>query len=149
MISTRGSPAQRRSRRLDPADADAIGDFADDDEREFARGGAEREQAGADRGDGEAVKDQGGGIVGEPFAVEHDDQPARQSEPADDGERSDRVGRRHDGAEHEADRERQAEQIIRGNRDRRGGEDDQPKASSAIGRRLNLNSRQLMATPAE
>ena len=68
-----------------------------------AGGFAEREQAGADRGDGKAIEDQRGGVVGEAFAFEHDDQPARQAEPADDGERRDRVGRRDDGAEHEAD----------------------------------------------
>ena len=43
---------------------------------------------------------------------------------ADDGERRDHVGRRHDGAEHEAERERHAEQIMRHGRHRAGGEDD-------------------------
>ena len=95
---------------------------------EFAHGGAEREQPGADRGDGEAIKDQGSGVVGEPLALEHDDQPARQAEAADDGKRRDRVGRRHDGAEHEADRQRHAEQIMSRDRDRRGGEDDQAES---------------------
>ena len=59
-----------------------------------------------------------------PFALEHDDEPARQAEPADDGERRDRVGRRDDGAEHEADGQRHAEQPMRRRRHRAGREDD-------------------------
>ena len=42
-------------------------------------------------------------VAGETFAFEDDDEPARHTQTADDGERRDRVGRRHDGAEHEAD----------------------------------------------
>ena len=89
-----------------------------------AGGLVEREQSGAHRGDGEAVEDQGRGVVGETFAFEHDDEPARQTETAHDGERRHRVGRRHDGTEHEADRERHAEEEMRRRRHRAGGEDD-------------------------
>ena len=136
--------------QADPADADAEGDFADDDQGERAGCLRQREQAGCDRGDREAVEDQSGGIVGETFALEHDEQPARQAELADDGERRDRVGRRHDGAEHEA--ERPAACRARNApppRPRQLVKITQPNASSVIGRRLKRNSRQLMATPAE
>ena len=107
-----------------PADADAVGDFADDNEGKGPGGRAEGEQAGGDRGDGKAVKDQGRGVVGETFALEHEDKPARQPERADDGERGNRVGRRHDGAEHEADGQGHAEEEVRDRRHRAGGEQD-------------------------
>ena len=110
--------------QADPADADAVGDFADDNERKLSGGLREREQAGRDRRDGKAVKDQGRGVVGETFPIEHDNEPPRQTETADDGERSDRVGRRHNGAEHEADRPRHAEHKMRHRRHRGAGEND-------------------------
>jgi len=46
------------------------------------------------------------------------------AQPANDGERRNHVGRRHNGAEHETDRERHAEQPMRHCGHRAGGEDD-------------------------
>ncbi len=81
-----------------------------------------REHAGRDRDDGEAVEDQRGGVIGEPFAFEHDQKAARQAEPPRDRERRDHVRRRHDRAEHESDAPRPAEQIVQRGRDRDGRE---------------------------
>ena len=114
-----------------PADADAVGDFADDNEGKGPGGRAEGEQAGGDRGDGKAVKNQSRGVVGETFALEHEDKPARQPERADDGERGNRVGRRHDGAEHEADGQGHAEEEVRDRRYRAGGEQDAAESQAA------------------
>ena len=72
----------------------------------------ERERAGRDRDDREAVEDQRGGVVGEAFAFEHHQEPPRQAEPPRDGERRHHVGRRDDGAEQEADRPWPAEQVM-------------------------------------
>ena len=110
--------------QADPADADPIGDFADHDERKFANRRAGRKRAGADRGDREAVENKRGGIIGQALALEHDDQPARQSQTAHNRERRHHVGRRHDCAKHEADRPRHAEQIMRYRRHRPGGEEN-------------------------
>ncbi len=82
----------------------------------------DRERAGGDRGHGEAVEDQRGGVVGEPFAFQHHHNPARQAESLCDGERRHRVRRCDDGAEHEADRPGKMQQIMRGRRHRAGGE---------------------------
>ena len=99
------------------------GDLADDDQRELAGGLRQGEQPGGDRRDGKAVDNQCGGIVGQTLGIEHDEEPARQAEAADDGERSDRVGRRHDGAEHEAEPPAHAEDEMRRRRHRPTGED--------------------------
>ena len=110
--------------QADPADGDAVGDLAHDDEREGASSVGEGEQAGAHGGDREAVEDQGGGVIGQPLALQHDDQPARHAEAAHDRQRRDRVGRRDDGAEQKADGERHAEHPVHSGRHRAGGEDD-------------------------
>ena len=149
MISTRGSRDPAPQAQAEPADGDAPDDLAHDDGGEGAGGFAEGEAAGTDRDDREAVEDQRGGIVGEAFAFQHQQEPARQPQPARDRERRDRVGRRYDRAEQEADRPGQADHVMRRHRDRAGGEYHAPKASRKIGRRLKRNSRQLMATPAE
>ena len=65
--------------QAEPADADAIDDLADHDQRERAGRLAEREHAGRDRGDREAIKDQRGRVVGEALAFEHDEEPPRQA----------------------------------------------------------------------
>ena len=82
----------------------------------------QRKRAGAHGDDGEAVEHERGRVIGEAFAFQHDDQPARQSQLAGDGERRHHVGRRDDGAEQEADRPVEVEQVMRGGRDRAGGE---------------------------
>ena len=109
--------------QAEPADGDAVGDLAHDDESEGAGGVAEGEQAGAHRGHREAVEDQGRGVIGEPLALQHDDQPARHAETAHDRQRRDRIGRRDNGAEQKADGPRHAEQPVHGGRHRAGGED--------------------------
>ena len=72
----------------------------------------------------DAVEDQGGRVVGDAFAVQHQSEPARQAEAADDGERRDRIGRRHDGTQHEADGKRHAEHEMRDRGHRSAGEQD-------------------------
>ena len=124
MISTRGIASPAAQAQAKPADRDAVGNLGDDDQRKVAGGRREGKQAGAHRGDGKAVKNQRRSVVGEAFAFEHDDEPARDAQTADDGERRNRVRRRHDGAEHEADRQRHAEEPMRRRRYRTSGEDD-------------------------
>ena len=113
--------------QAEPADGDAVGDLADDDEDEGAGGVGEGKQAGAHGGDREAVEDQGRGVIGEALALQHDDEPARHAETAHDRQRRDRIGRRDDGAEQKADGQRHAEQPVHGGRHRAGGEDDGPE----------------------
>ena len=108
---------------------------------------AQGEKAGADRGNCKAVKDQSRGVIGETLSFEDDEEPARETQAACDGERRDHVGRRHNGAEHEGDGMPSSQcptaataQVVN---------TTQPNANSVIGRKLKRNSRQLMATPAE
>ena len=114
-----------------PADADAVSDFADDDQRKGAGGLTEGKQPGAHRGDGKAVEDQGGRVVGEAFAFEHQHDAARQAYAADERERRDRIRRRYDGAEHEADGKRHAKEPVRRGGDRASGEDDAAERQAA------------------
>ena len=86
-------------------------------------GVGEGEQAGAHGGDREAVEDQGRGVIGQPLAFQHDDQPARHAKAAHDRQRRDGIGRRDDGAKQKADRPRHAEQPMHKGRHRAGGED--------------------------
>jgi hypothetical protein len=74
--------------------------------------------------DGKAVKDQRGRVIGKAFPFEHDDEPAQNAQPANDGERRNYVGRRLNGAEHETDGKRNTEQPVRHCCHRTGGEDD-------------------------
>ena len=104
----------------EPADADPPGDLADDDRRESARRLRRREHPEAHRGDREAIEHQRGRVVGEPLALEDDEQPAGNREPARDRQRRERVGRRDDRAEHEAERPGHAD-FIRGAGARRLG----------------------------
>ncbi len=90
----------------------------------IAGGLLQGKKPGAHGDDGEAVEDQSRGVIGQPLAFEHDDQPPRHAEAADHGERRHRVGRRHDGAEHETDRERHVKQPMRRRRHRAGREHD-------------------------
>ena len=98
-------------------------DLADHDGDEHQCRIAEREGAERHRGDGEAVEDQRGGVVGEAFALDHHHGPPRHAEPPRDRHRCHLVGRRDDGAEHEADRPVPVEQEMHdgGDRDRREG----------------------------
>jgi hypothetical protein len=123
VISTRGLRPVAQA-QAEPAQANAVGNLSDHDEGKLSRGLREREHAAADRGDGKTVKDQRGGVVGEAFPFEHDDEPARNAQPANDGERRNRIRRRHNGAEHESDRKRHAEQPVCHCGHRTGGEDD-------------------------
>jgi hypothetical protein len=97
-------------------------DLAHDDGAERAGRLRQRECAGDDGGDREAVEDERGRVVGEPFAFQHQHDAARQAEPARDRQRRHHVGRRDDGAQHEADRPVELEQIMRRRRHRAGGE---------------------------
>ena len=105
-----------------PADADAVGDFADDDDDEGPGGLERRERAGDDGGDGEAIEDQRGRVVGEAFAFENDEQAPRNVERPRQRQRRDHVGRRDDGAEQEAHRPWPAEQPMDRGRHRAGRE---------------------------
>jgi hypothetical protein len=107
-----------------PAHRNAPEDFANDNQREIAGGLRQREHAGAYRGNGEAVEDQRGRVIGEAFAFEHDHEAARQAETANNGKRRHRVRRCDNGPEHEAHRQRHVQHVVRDHRDRAGGEDD-------------------------
>jgi hypothetical protein len=110
--------------QAEPAQANAVGNLSDHDEDKRSRGVRKGEQAAADRGDGKAVENQRSRVIGEAFPFEHDDEPAWNAQPANNGERRNHVGGRHNGAEHETDRERDVEQPVRHCCDRTGGEDD-------------------------
>ena len=122
MISTRGSRDPAPQAQAEPADGEAPDDLAHDDGGEGAGCFAEGEAAGTDRDDREAVEDQRGGIVGDAFAFQHQQEPARQPQPARERERCDRVGRRYDRAEQKADRPGQPDHVMRRHRDGAGGE---------------------------
>jgi hypothetical protein len=107
-----------------PADGNAIGNFADDDQNKCSGGLAEREETGRDCSNRKAVEDQGRGIVGHSFAVKHDNEPAGDAELPHDRQWRQHVWRRHDGAEHEGDADRHAEQPVRQHRHGAGREDD-------------------------
>ena len=74
------------------------------------------------RAHGEAERDQRRRVVGEAFAFQNRQQPARQLEAPPQRGGRDRIRRRDDGAEHEAGRPGQPERIMRDRRDRRRGE---------------------------
>ncbi len=107
----------------EPADADAEGDLTGDDEEEFAGRERQREMPDHDRGKRKAIEDQRRGIIGEPFALEDDQEPARHVEPARDRERRHHVGRRDDGSQQKGDGPGQADHVVRGGRHHRRGED--------------------------
>ena len=109
--------------QAEPADRGAEQHLAGDDGEEGAAGFRQRKHSGRNRHHREAVQDQRGGVVGEPFAFEDDENTARQPEPAGDRQRRHHVRRRDDGAEQEADIPRQPDQIMRRGGDREGGED--------------------------
>ncbi len=106
-----------------PTDGGAEQQFDDDDGRERAGRLRQREHAGRNRYHCEAIEDQRGGVVGEAFAFQHDENPARHAELAGDRQRRHHVGRCDDGPQQEADAPGQADQVMRGGRDRAGGED--------------------------
>src|SRR5215203_3598921 len=87
------------------------------DGRELACRLWQREYAGRNRRDREAIDDQRGRVVGEALTLEHDKDPARQSKFAGDREWRDYVRRRDDGAEQETDAPRQSDQIMHGGGD--------------------------------
>jgi hypothetical protein len=109
--------------KADISDRQPECDLARDDRDEHQERRAERECAGRDRRDREAVENERRCIVGETFALDHHHGPPRQPEPARDRQRGDLVGRRDDGAEDESDRPVPTEQIVHdgGDRDRREG----------------------------
>ncbi len=115
-------PGEMPRPQREPADRDAEQQFAGDDGAEGAGGLRQREQPGRDRRHRETVEDQRGGVVGEPFAFEHDENSARQAELARDRQRRHHVGRRDDGPQQKADTPGQSDQIMRGSRDHQGGE---------------------------
>src|SRR5215472_9097917 len=80
--------------QAEPAQANAVSNLSDHDEGKFSRGLGEREHAAADRGDGKAVEDKRGGVVGEAFPFEHDDEPPWNAQPANDRERRNHIRRR-------------------------------------------------------
>ena len=94
-----------------------------DDADEHAGRLRQRERARGDRDHREAVEDQRGGVIGEAFALEHDQDAAGNAEPARDRQRRHRVGRRNDRAEQEADIPAQPDQVMRCGCDRGRAED--------------------------
>jgi hypothetical protein len=72
-----------------------------------------------------------------------------QLQPPGDGQRSDHIRRRYDRAEHKSDAPWKPERIVRGGSDQNCREDHATDGEQPIGRRLALNSRQLIATPDE
>ena len=113
MISTLGSRTQRRRRSISqptpmpqtisPATMAANSAVAAPSEND----------ADADGGDREAIKNEGGGVIGQSFALENDEEAPRQLHPAGDRQRRHRVGWRDDGAQYEADRPWKAQQPVR------------------------------------
>ena len=87
-----------------PADADPPEKLAGDDGGKHADGLAERKCAGAHRRNGEAIEDERGSVVRQPFAFENDDEAPRKLHAARDRERRHGVRRRDDGAQGEAHR---------------------------------------------
>ncbi len=101
----------------EPADANAPQDFADDDGGKQPGSLGEREETDGDGANGEAIKDERGGIVGQSLAFEHDEDAAGNFHPASDGEGGNGVGRRDDGPQQEPDRPRKIHDPMR-----RGGD---------------------------
>src|SRR6266404_4876569 len=62
------------------------------------------------------------GIIGETFSFKNHNKPMRNAQLAQDGQRRDRVGRCHNGAEHKGDGKRHAQQPVRHCCNRTGGE---------------------------
>ena len=83
----------------------------------------QREHSGRNGRHREPVEDQRGGVVGQPFALEHDEDAARHAELAGNRQRRHHVRRRDDGPQQEADAPGQADQVMRRGGDREGGED--------------------------
>ena len=83
------------------ADREPDRDTADDIDEEVPGGVEEREAAGHDRGDGEAVRDERGAVVDEALTLEQPDQAPGQSQPLRDRGCGGRIGGRDDRAEHE------------------------------------------------
>ena len=83
------------------ADGEPDRDPADHVDGEPPRSVPEREAARHDRGDREAVGDEGGRVVDQALALDQGHEPARQAEAGRDRRRGDGVGRRDDRADHE------------------------------------------------
>ncbi|MGA8503329.1 MAG: hypothetical protein WB683_17390 [Candidatus Sulfotelmatobacter sp.] len=71
-----------------------------------------RKYAGAHGGDREAVEDEGGGVICQSLAFEHDQDPLGELHSARDRERRDGVGRRDYGAQYEAHRPSETQQPV-------------------------------------
>ncbi len=104
-----------------PTDADPPEDFAGDNDSERSDRVGEREYASADRGYREAIEDERGGVICQPFAFEDDKDSPRKLQSASDRERRHSVRRRNNGAQYEAHRPSETQQPMgcRGDRDRR------------------------------
>ena len=126
-----------------PSNREPVKGLADNDENECLRCAFERECSGADGDDGEAVKHQRGSVVGEAFAFQHNDNPARQSKFTSDRERRHDVGRRNDCAKKKADGPVELQKIISGCRYRAGGKQD-----AAESQQCNWPQVELEFTPA-
>ena len=125
MISMRGSRDPAPQAKHEPADANAPHDLARDDGGERSRRPRSNENdAGAHRRDREAVEDERGRVVRQSFALENDEEAPRKLHAPRDRQRRDRVGRRHNGAQDEADRPGKAQQPMGRRRDRDRGEHD-------------------------
>ena len=92
----------------------------------------DREPA-ADRGcDRGPVEDERGGVVDEPLALDHDDDPARDAEPPGDRRRRQWIRRRDDGAEDERLLPGEAgDDFVRDERDAAHGREDEPDREHA------------------
>ena len=129
-----------------PAHSDSPDNFAGDDGSKRSCGFPERKYASAHSGDRETVKDQRGGIICKPFALEDDKEPPGELHSASNGEWRHGVRRRNNSAQDEADRPGKTQHKCAAAATAIVVNTTQPTASSEIGRRLNRNSRQLIAT---
>ena len=103
-----------------PTDPDSPQDFTCNDDDERRHGLLEGKYADTHRSHREAIEHERGRVVRQPFAFQNDEELPRNPQPARDGERRHRVGRRHDGAENKSHWPCETQHIV-GRRRRRGG----------------------------
>jgi hypothetical protein len=110
----------------DPPQHDADDHAADGHADELDARVEQRERPGHDRGHGELVEHEPGGVVHQALALEDRHHAAGNVEPAEDRRRRHRIRRRHDGPEHEGGRpgNLRHHQLQRSAHRKRGGNDE-------------------------
>ena len=124
MISMPGSRDPTAQAKDEPADANSPHHLPNDDSHKAAAGVDKRKRSRTDRHDREAIKDERGRVIGQPLALENDDQAPRKLHALRDRQGRHRVGRRNDGAQDEADRPGKAQQEMGRRGDGDGREHD-------------------------